>query len=636
MGIFKKVKIKKKLSVFLIFIMLISLSGCEGKATAPGVSSSVGERTTEAATESGAQDPVPNTAVQYAEEENQDFEDLMREYFEAYLSDNSWDYHSDVKGRDNPFNIEKIPYATYGDVNVTEEDWDEAKKGAEDFYDRLIKFENEPLTEEERYTYEAIKFEKETALHKFDNYYLYEPFSPGNGMQENYPIEFVDYQFDCKEDVDEYIELMKKLRDHFGDFIEYEHLKSEKGFFMSDSSVDSVIEQCDTFLKERDNNFVTEAFNEKIDKADFLSEEEKEDYKSQNKQAMEDSVFPAFEDLKATMEELKGTGTNDKGICYYEGGKEYYENYIFPSRSGSAKTVEEEIKVMDDRMTDLIVELSSIYYSNPEAYETYYNMLEDESLYKGFYDEGGEAVIDQLQEISKKEFPIDNEIPFTIRSMGENEGKIMESALAYYRICPLDDADYNVIVENSTHYDNLFYVLAHEGCPGHMLQNWYFRNTDASNARSVCMNLGYVEGWAVYASNQVLEECDFAGVVDDPEGIAKVDKIVHDLGYLMHGRLDIGINYEGWSLEDTEMYMEEHALNKEVAKEIYDIIAADPGTYLSYSTSYYEMLELRERAEEELGSKFDVVEYHRAILDAGPVPFAMLSKKVDEYIDENR
>ena len=84
------------------------------------------------------------------------------------------------------------------------------------------------------------------------------------------------------------------------------------------------------------------------------------------------------------------------------------------------------------------------------------------------------------------------------------------------------------------------------------------------------------------------------------------------------------------------MYMEEHALNKEVAKEIYDIMAADPGTYLSYSTSYYEMLELRERAEEELGSKFDVVEYHRAILDAGPVPFAMLSKKVDEYIDENR
>ena len=345
-------------------------------------------------------------------------------------------------------------------------------------------------------------------------------------MCEGEGREFVDYQFDCKEDVDEYIELMKKLRDHFGDFIEYEHLKSEKGFFMSDSSADSVIEQCDTFLKERDNNFVTEAFNEKIDKADFLSEEEKKDYKSQNKQAMEDSVFPAFEDLKATMEELKGTGTNDKGICYYEGGKEYYENYIFPSRSGSAKTVEEEIKVMDDRMTDLIVELSSIYYSNPEAYETYYNMLEDESLYKGFYDEGGEAVIDQLQEISKKEFPIDNEIPFTIRSMGENEGKIMESALAYYRICPLDDADYNVIVENSTHYDNLFYVLAHEGCPGHMLQNWYFRNTDASNARSVCMNLGYVEGWAVYASNQVLEECDFAGVVDDPEGIAKVDKIV--------------------------------------------------------------------------------------------------------------
>ena len=51
---------------------------------------------------------------------------------------------------------------------------------------------------------------------------------------------------------------------------------------------------------------------------------------------------------------------------------------------------------------------------------------------------------------------------------------------------------------------------------------------------------------------------------------------------------------------------------------------------------YYEMEELREKAEEELGSKFEAKEFHKAILDAGPCQFEMLEKKVDKYIEENK
>ena len=66
------------------------------------------------------------------------------------------------------------------------------------------------------------------------------------------------------------------------------------------------------------------------------------------------------------------------------------------------------------------------------------------------------------------------------------------------------------------------------------------------------------------------------------------------------------------------------------------VVIGDPGVYLSYTTGYYEMEELRNYAEEELGSKFDPKEYHKAILTCGPCQFENLKTIVDRYIEENR
>ena len=60
------------------------------------------------------------------------------------------------------------------------------------------------------------------------------------------------------------------------------------------------------------------------------------------------------------------------------------------------------------------------------------------------------------------------------------------------------------------------------------------------------------------------------------------------------------------------------------------------GLYLSYTEGYYQMLGMREYAEKELGSKFDVVEYHKVILSAGNCMYEELKTKVDEYIDANK
>jgi Fe-S-cluster-containing hydrogenase component 2 len=81
---------------------------------------------------------------------------------------------------------------------------------------------------------------------------FYEPFSPMYGQQEGLTSNFVDYTFDDKKDVDDYISFSSDVRDFFGTLIEYEYKKSEAGYFMNDAVAEEVIEQCDEFMKEKE------------------------------------------------------------------------------------------------------------------------------------------------------------------------------------------------------------------------------------------------------------------------------------------------------------------------------------------------------------------------------------------------
>jgi uncharacterized protein (DUF885 family) len=240
-----------------------------------------------------------------------------------------------------------------------------------------------------------------------------------------------------------------------------------------------------------------------------------------------------------------------------------------------------------------------------------------------------------LQADYMDDYPLDGTIPYEVYYMDDSVSEMMSSVAAYYNVCPVDDPETNIICVNGQSSNDLFNTLAHEGCPGHMFQYYYFRNNNPDPARSVYHTLGYGEGWAVYASYDVLDKCDFGGI-DNGKVYGQLLRINTDLIYLIHGRTDIGIHYEGWDMSDLENYLEKSGLNKEIAADLYEPIAQDPGVYLSYSFSYLEMLNLREKAEDELGSKFDAKEFHTAILDAGPCPFHVLGEKIDKYIEENK
>ena len=68
------------------------------------------------------------------------------------------------------------------------------------------------------------------------------------------------------------------IRDYFDDYLEFEKVKSEKGYFMSDDVCDEVIKQCEDFLKNKDDHFMIQTFNDNIESLSFLTEDEIQDF----------------------------------------------------------------------------------------------------------------------------------------------------------------------------------------------------------------------------------------------------------------------------------------------------------------------------------------------------------------------
>lgn len=619
----KKNNIGKRVTVLILSLaMVFSMAACGDDADRKSLNGDTAEQTTEEASEQEAFSEEA-LAVQEA------FEEYLDDYFEEYATSDTVTYNYTLKDG-SAYGIEE-PEVTLGDSGMTEEDIADDEEEFNEDFDELKAIDRERLTEEQQLTYDILYEYYEVESQAYDNVYLYEPFSPMRGLQANIATYFTDYRFDDEGDVERYIELLYMIPDYFGGYLDFEKEKSERGYFMSDEVCDEVIEQCETFLEYEDEHFMVTVFNDNIDGLDFLSDEEKESYKEQNVDAVLNGLLPAFENTIEVLSELKGTGTNDKGLCYYEGGKEYYE-YLLQYYTGTSKSADEVFEMLETEMDELLTELYSVYFSNPEAYE--YFATNYDSLFSAADDMTATEIVDLLMECASENYPDIGTINYSAEALDESLETIMSNVLAYYMSPAIDDEDNNLIRVNTLYTDGMWTTLAHEGYPGHMLQNAYFMSTDPEPVRTTMTFLGYMEGWAMYACYDALYYYEY----DEPsysEELATLYRINDEMSYLAMGIIDIGINYKGWTLEETAEYLDEQGFDGSAAEEIYYTMIGDPAVYQSYSTGYYELKELLEYAEEKMGDSFDIKEFNTIILETGPCQFDILKEQIDKKLTGN-
>ena len=553
----------------------------------------------------------------------QEFEQYLDDYFKDVVTDDTLTYNYTIKdGTD--YGLEE-PEVTLGDPGMTAEEIGQDKEEFEGWVKKLDAIDRSCLTEDQKLTYDVLDEYFEVSAGIFDNVYLYEPFSPMRGLQANIATNFTDYRFDDKGDVERYIELLGQIPDYFAEYLDFEQEKSEKGYFMSDAVCDKVISQCKDFVADKENHFMVTTFNDNIDALDFLTDEEKAEYKEANKQAVENSLLPAFENVAEVLSGLKGTGTNDGGICNYDGGKEYYE-YLLKNFAGTAKSPEEVIDMLDTELQKLMVSLYQYYLGNQAAYE--YFAANYDSIFAETDQMTASEMVDKMMETASEHYPDAGTINYKAEALDKNLETIMDDVLAYYMAPAIDDPDNNLIRVNGLHTDGMWTTLAHEGYPGHMLQNAYYMSTDPEPVRTLMNFLGYKEGWAMYACYDSLYYYEY----EEPEygdTIAALYQLNDEMSYLMMGRVDLGINYEGWTLQDTADYLTK---NGSAAQELYTTMVGDPAVYQSYSTGYYEMKELRDYAEEKMGDDFDLKTFNTIILETGPCQFDILKEQVDKKL----
>lgn len=558
--------------------------------------------------------------------EQQEFEQYLDDYFKDVVTDDTLTYNYTIRdGAD--YGLEE-PEVTLGDPGMTAEEIGQDKEEFEGWVKKLDAIDRSCLTEDQKLTYDVLDEYFEVSAGIFDNVYLYEPFSPMRGLQANIATNFTDYRFDDKGDVERYIELLGQIPDYFAEYLDFEQEKSEKGYFMSDAVCDKVISQCKDFVADKENHFMVTTFNDNIDALDFLTDEEKAEYKEANKQAVVNSLLPAFENVAAVLSGLKGTGTNDGGICNYDGGKEYYE-YLLKNFAGTAKSPEEVIDMLDTELQKLMVSLYQYYLGNQAAYE--YFASNYDSIFAAADQMTASEMIDKMMETASEHYPDAGTINYKAEALDKNLETIMDDVLAYYMAPAIDDPDNNLIRVNGLHTDGMWTTLAHEGYPGHMLQNAYYMSTDPEPVRTLMNFLGYKEGWAMYACYDSLYYYEY----EEPEygdTIAALYQLNDEMSYLMMGRVDLGINYEGWTLQDTADYLTKNGMDGSAAQELYTTMVGDPAVYQSYSTGYYEMKELRDYAEEKMGDDFDLKTFNTIILETGPCQFDILKEQVDKKL----
>ncbi len=590
-----KKKFKKITAIALVVVMTFSMTGCE-----------------------------KNRNSASAKKEQEKFDTYLQESFEESVTDDTVTLHYTLAHPEN-YGI-TMDEVTLGDFDVSDEaiakDTEEIKAEMAE----LKQFDYELLTDDQQLTYDILVDLLETNLLSYENPYLYEPFAYTSGLQSNLPITMSEYTFYDEDDVKDYLALLNLLPDYYQKCLDFEKVKSEKGFFMSDKSADEVIRQCQEYIADPENNLLIATFNDRIGDVPGMTPEKIEDYKKQNQDAVMNSVIPAYENVIDTFTSLKGTGTNDMGLVHFEGGKEYYE-YLLKSKVGTDKTPDEIIEKLDAEIQSVMGELYALAMMN---YDGYVGYMEDyENLYG---DLDTEETIRYFEEMCVDKFPDIPEINFTVSPVHESLEGIVSPA--FYMTPPMDDYENNSIYinEGSDSAGGLWSTLAHEGIPGHMYQFVYFLSNDPEPIRTLLSFNGYQEGWATYV--ELMSYGYYDKYADKTYG--DIEAINTKLNLLVSARIEIGVNYEGWSLEETADYMNTSGFDGSAAGDIYDYVVAEPGNYQMYVMGWLEFEELREYAEKELGDKFNEVEFHKVVLDAGPCQFYILEDLVEEYVKEKK
>lgn len=598
MNLFKKIA-----AVLLIASLAFSQTGCKNSNT----------------DNTGTQSNTSYEGTAAAISKQQTFDKFTDDLFANIASQNTLNLHNLVQHPEN-YGISDYE-VTLGSCNI--EDLTDLSDYT-DALEQLGEFDRNQLSESQQLTFDQLTEYFNREVEYSDLYLYWTQLTPTTGIQVSLPIIFAEYGFDEKVDIDNYIELVSQTDTYYKELITFEKLRAKSGLFMEDAIADKVIGQCETFFASAsDNSLLITTFNERIDTFEGLTAQEISDYKIANADAVNNHLYPAYSYLAKELTALKGTNKYAGGLANSPDGKSYYE-YLLKSDLGWSKSVDELDTLLDKYLNLSMLQITALATKDPKAmdgFSTFSFSLTDP-----------QAILTDLKKKIQADFPdapaVDYQIKYIDKSLEEYASPAM------YFLPQIDNFTENAIYINNSNTDlaSLYAILAHEGYPGHMYQTTYFNSLNPSPIRSFLSSSGFVEGWATYCEQYAYNLADSSN-----RTLNSIMQANSQAMLLLETKIDLGINYYGWDRAKTALYLAKYNITDSATiTEIYETMVSEPCLYPKYALGCIGFLEFKNTAQSALGDKFKIKEFHRFLMELGPVSFDIVEQKLQTWISSQK
>lgn len=211
-----------------------------------------------------------------------------------------------------------------------------------------------------------------------------------------------------------------------------------------------------------------------------------------------------------------------------------------------------------------------------------------------------------------------------------------KTTTAYYRRPAGDGSRAGFYFINTTNLDKrpLYEMEAlslHEAVPGHHFQIAISQELPLPNFRKYGRVTAFSEGWGLYSERLGLD----VGFYETP--YTNFGRLSYEMWRACRLVVDTGLHSKGWTRQEAIDYMAENTglSLKNIENEV-DRYITGPGQALAYKIGELKIRELRTRAEDVLGEKFDIRLFHDAVLENGAIPLSVLEEKIDVWMETQK
>ncbi|WP_298320893.1 DUF885 family protein [uncultured Aquimarina sp.] len=523
--------------------------------------------------------------------------------------------------------------------------WETFNKMKED-YKTLQSYDFENQSESNQLNTKILGFYLEGLVDGEQFFYHDYPVNQMGGIQSSLPSLMENsHKLRDKSDAEAYITRLSLFDTKFDQLIESLKIREDKGVIPPKFVTDRVLDEMKGFIGEKKSNILYTNFETKIDKLEGLSQEEKDTLKKRVEEEIETTVFGAYKKLITYFEQLKGKATTDDGVWKLPEGEAYYR-YQLKQRTTTDLDPEEVHQIGLSEVARIKSEMQEILSAEGyiDSTKTLGAIIQELNKEERFLfpnnDEGRQMVLDEYDRILS-EISAGLDDAFDIRPKAGLEVKRVPefkeegSAGAYYNRPAMDGSRGGVFYANlrNVHESVKFGMKTlayHEGVPGHHFQIAIQSELEGVPIfRTIGLFTSYIEGWALY-SEQLAWELGF--YKNDPFG--NLGRLQAEMFRAVRLVVDTGIHHKKWTREQAINYMVQNTgmTTTEVTTEIERYIVW-PGQACAYKIGMLKILELREKAKKKLGDRFDLRDFHNAVLKNGAVPLDILEEIIDAYIE---